>query len=220
MRVVSSVYLFLLVIFSFPILAKEEWNVSITPKHIYRLVELRYLDYPDQMELALYALRPFSNNLLPLETAEECAEESRTALTAFRDDTQEFDDAKRIWSDWNRGVLGLESEHDIHFIRLICVPRDMVDDIDLFTHPELIERASDYSYYRHDIFLILPEFLPEKDSRSRFRYDVDTFFDRFEKYGVTRTLKYPDTVLRARQVDGEIWNVDLFLFPILQRNYR
>lgn len=187
----------------------QQAPASAPTERLYREVELRYVGYvEDGNEVALYSLRPFASLLNAPMSREECAEVPKLAISdVFDMGRPSFNDARRLWVDWDAGFIGLEGEDKQYFfVRVICLPQDVIDELDLVgVGRKYPPPKNPYDY-------------PPADSPyGEIRYDPQRFFERFEKYGVTSIFKVPETKPREAW-DSNAWNKTIFIFPLDGKN--
>lgn len=174
---------------------------------LYLEIELRYTGYvADGDAVALYTLR----SLLPDDgqrrpffiSRSECAQSPKLGLgDVFDINRPHFNAARRLWVDWDAGIIGLESaDGQYFFVRYICLPKGLVDDL------YLRDKKKSYSSKTR-----------RKESPCEICYDKKRFFERLEKYGVTPTFKVPDTKPREAW-DSNAWNKTIFIFPLDGKN--
>jgi hypothetical protein len=198
---------------------KEEqyWNIPKTPDQIYRPIDLFYAkkadpatdETPDMVPIVM--LRPWVT-MLHLMTAEECREISKDMMTDFYEvNKRTFRGAVRLWVDWeDGGIIGSEPEEgEYYFYRVICLPKDLVDDLDrIGTQYEAAASKKNWSELKEKKvasgrYLLIAE----NDERYEFRYDPKRFFERFQKYGVLPILMIPQTKDLEAWHDND-WNKD------------
>lgn len=196
--------------------AQQAPAIPAAAGRLYQLVSLVYTAYAeDGDEVALYALN--SSDYFPNSTPtprDECAEQPKLGIgDTFDISRRHFNNAKRLWVDWDAGIIGLESEHgQYYFVRHICLPHELVDDLYLFgvgrkyPPPPPDKRSPDASVR-----------IPDDSPGKHIQYDPKLFFERFEKYGVTPTFKVPDTKPREAW-DSNAWNKTIFIFPLDGKN--
>ena len=203
-----------------PVPAKDRyWLIQETPKHVYREVELRYMGVWDgskeENEITIMKLGPVMSLYDPM-TAEECGEGAKAGIGDFFDINRPlFNDAVRLWGDWDNAVLGLQArDNQVAFSRLVCLPMQLLDDLDIvglkYRGASFVgESAAGDTAIEKGYNLAVKR----GDMRLNFRYDPKKFFERFEAYGLTPRLKVPNTQPREAW-DSNAWNTTIKVFPL------
>jgi hypothetical protein len=203
-----------------PVPAKQRyWLIQETPQHVYRQIEMRYMGVwdgsKDENEITIMKLGPVMGLSSP-DTAEGCAEEAKLAIGDFFDINRPlFNDAVRLWGDWDNAVLGLQAQdNQVAFSRLVCLPMQLLDDLDIVgLKYRGASFVGQYESTDEDIEKGYNLVVKRGDMRLNFRYDPKKFFDRFEAYGLTPRLKVPNTQPREGW-DKSDWNTTIKVFPL------
>ena len=167
-------------------------------------------------------------------TKEECREDAKSSLDDIYD-KEKFRAAKRLWVDWDEGLIGYEMRagryemrarkgYVLGFSRLVCLPMALVDDLDLVGNAYSETYVKGASYLGHAARNGDALEIARSDLRREIRYDPERFFARFEPYDIKPFLKIggvapdlPDTQqrLEAWNIDAH-WNADKHfnLFPL------
>lgn len=203
-----------------PVPPKERyWLIQETPQHIYRQVELRYMGVFDrskeEQEITVMKLGPVTDLSDPV-TAKECEKGAKLVIGDFFNINRPvFNSADRLWADWDNAVLGLQAEdNQIAFSRLVCLPMQMLDDMDLVgLKYRGVSFVGQFSASDRDIENGYNLVVKRGDMRLDFRYDPKRFFERFEAYGLTPRFKVPNTQSREGRNKSE-WNTTVKVLPI------
>lgn len=203
-----------------PVPPKERyWLVQETPQHLYRQVELRYMGVLDrtkeEQEIIIMKLGPVTDLSDPL-TAKECVEGAKLGIGDFFNINRPlFNSADHLWADWDNAVLGLQAEdNQIAFSRLVCLPMQMLDDLDIVgLEYRGVSFFGQFSASDRDIENGYNLVVKRGDMRLDFRYDPKRFFERFEAHGLTPKFKVPNTQSREGWNKSE-WNTTIKVLPI------
>jgi hypothetical protein len=198
---------------------QQSWNFSNSGKEIYRQVAISYMGkrlHNGSFNIASVKIMPGDPIFPNLYSKDECQYLSTAALSVHVNNMPwEFSRAVRLWKDLKEGIVGFENSKDIvSFMRIVCLPMNAVDDIDMIgveyafaSNPKVRTEHADQLSSGKALYVSID------DPRLNFRYDPNRFFERFEKYGVTPKLKVPDTDGREGWRDNR-WNTSIKIFPL------
>jgi hypothetical protein len=203
-----------------PVPAKDRyWLIQKSPKHVYRLIELRYMGVfdasKDEHDITIMRLRPTIGLYDPM-TVEECVENAKLEIGDFFDINRPlFNNADRLWADWDNAVLGLQApDNQVAFSRKVCLPMQVLDDLDIVgLEYRSVSFVGGSAAGDRDIEEGYNLLVKRDDLRLSFRYDPRRFFERFEAYGLTPKLKVPDTQPREGWEKSN-WNTTIKVLPL------
>lgn len=201
-----------------PVPAKKRyWLIQQTPQHIYRAINLNYygvISEEDVQEITIFKLTPIVGLGDPM-TYEECRESAKALTSDYFDITRDqFWNTERLWVDWDEAVIGLQKGKQVMFQRTVCLPMNLVDDLDIvglkYRNVSFVGQSEGHD---RDIKNGYDLVVKRGDIRLNFRYDPKRFFERFEAYNVTPKFKVPDTKDREGWEKPD-WNTVIKIFPL------
>ena len=211
---------------NFPILLKQPlpkekqgWNFSTSETEIYRQIAISYMGIRfnnEQLSISVVKIMPGDPIFPDLYSKEDCQYLSNRALSQFANNSSwEFSHAINLWKDLNQGVIGFEnSKKIVSFRRIICLPKNIIDDIDMIGIEYAYATNNNVAKFDLDALKSGKAlYLSVDDPRMNFRYDPVKFFERLEKYGVTNKFKVPNTYGREGWQESK-WNTYIKMFPL------
>jgi hypothetical protein len=198
---------------------KQWWNFSNQGKEIYRQVAISYMGIRvgnEPLSISAVKIMPGDPAFPSLYSKDDCQYFSLVALSTFsKNSSWEFSHATRLWKDLSEGIIGFQnSKNIISFVRIVCLPMNVIDDIDMVgieyayaTNPKISNEVAEQLVSGRALYVSID------DPRLNFRYDPTRFFERLERYGVTSKFKVPDTTGLEGWRTSE-WNTTIKIFPL------